>query len=120
MVRRLLRCGNKSKNDYEKEGSKGNRRADAPLLPLYMEDLQRGAYTVPAHTEQSLRHIFTMELRRSISMRRCRACTTRWDWAQSHAAGLQGTEPADSGFLNYLALRHDKPFRNRRRGKKTS
>ena len=25
-----------------------------------MEDLQRGAYTVPAHTEQSLRHIFTM------------------------------------------------------------
>lgn len=59
MVRRLLRCGNKSKNDYEKD-QREIEEPDAPLSPLYMEDLQRGAYTVPAHTEQSLRHIFTM------------------------------------------------------------
>lgn len=30
------------------------------FLPHYMEDLQRGAYTLPGHTEQSLRNIFTM------------------------------------------------------------
>ena len=30
------------------------------FLPYYMEDLQRGAYRLPPHTEQSLRHVFTM------------------------------------------------------------
>ena len=30
------------------------------FLPYYMEDLQRGAYVLPEHTEKSLRHIFTM------------------------------------------------------------
>ena len=28
------------------------------FLPHYMEDLQRGAYRLPPHTEQSLRHVF--------------------------------------------------------------
>ena len=47
------------KNDYEKD-QREIEELMLRFLPLYMEDLQRGAYTVPAHTEQSLRHIFTM------------------------------------------------------------
>lgn len=30
------------------------------FLPFYMEDLQRGIYTVPEHTEQSLRNVFSV------------------------------------------------------------
>ena len=46
------------KNDYEKD-QREIEELMLRFLPLYMEDLQRGTYTVPAHTEQSLRHIFT-------------------------------------------------------------
>ena len=44
------------KNDYEKD-QREIEELMLRFLPLYMEDLQRGAYTVPAHTELSLIHI---------------------------------------------------------------
>ena len=40
------------------------------FLPYYMEDLQRGAYRLPPHTEQSLRHVFyNGSSQRNISMK---------------------------------------------------
>ena len=46
-----------------------------------MEDLQRGAYTVPAHTEQSLRHIFTMGAAKEYFYEKMPSMyEPRWDW----------------------------------------
>ena len=45
--------------DYEKD-KREIEELMLRFLPYYMEDLRRGAYKLPEHTEQSLRHIFTM------------------------------------------------------------
>lgn len=77
------------------------------FLPSYFEDLQRGAYNLPEHTEQSLRNIFSLgavkhyfyETMPSIS--NPLGIGTR---SMPLAAKVQNLLIAD--FLNYLALRH--------------
>lgn len=50
------------------------------FLPHYMEDLQRGAYRLPPHTEQSLRHVFTMGAVKEYFYEICRVYPTHSDW----------------------------------------
>lgn len=78
------------------------------FLPLYMEDLQRGAYTVPAHTEQSLRHIFTMGAMKEYFYEQMPSIANPLGLgrkAMPLASKVQNLLIAD--FLNYLALRHE-------------
>lgn len=78
------------------------------FLPLYMEDLQRGAYTVPAHTEQSLRHIFTMGAMKEYFYEQMPSIANPLGLgrkAMPLACKVQNLLIAD--FLNYLALRHE-------------
>lgn len=77
------------------------------FLPDYFEDVQLGQYTVPEHTEQSLRNIFTQSATRNYffetmpSMANPLGIGTRM---MPLACKVQNLLIAD--FLNYLALRH--------------
>ena len=78
------------------------------FLPLYMEDLQRGAYTVPAHTEQSLRHIFTVGAMKEYFYERMPSMYNPLGLGRKAlplVGKVQNLLIAD--FLNYLALRHE-------------
>ena len=67
------------KNDYEKD-QREIEELMLRFLPLYME-IYSGERTRCPHIRSSrCATSLQWELRRSISMRRCRACTTRWDW----------------------------------------
>lgn len=95
------------KNDYEKD-QREIEELMLRFLPLYMEDLQRGAYTVPAHTEQSLRHIFTMGAAKEYFYEKMPSMYNPLGLgrkAMPLACKVQNLLIAD--FLNYLALRHD-------------
>ena len=78
------------------------------FLPLYMEDLFRGEYSVPEYTEQSLRNIFSVGATKSYffetmpSMANPLGVGSR---ALPLASKVQNLLIAD--FLNYLALRHN-------------
>lgn len=48
------------------------------FLPSYFEDLQQGAYSLPEHTEQSLRNIFSLGASKHYSTRPCRAWLIPW------------------------------------------
>ena len=94
------------KNDYEKD-QREIEELMLRFLPLYMEDLQRGAYTVPAHTEQSLRHIFTMGAAKEYFYEKMPSMYNPLGLgrkAMPLACKVQNLLIAD--FLNYLALRH--------------
>lgn len=93
--------------DYEKD-----RREIEELmlrfLPHYMEDLQHGAYRLPEHTEQSLRHIFTMGAVKEYFYERMPSIANPLGLgrkAMPLACKVQNLLIAD--FLNYLALRHE-------------
>ena len=78
------------------------------FLPHYMEDLQRGAYTVPAHTEQSLRHVFTMGAMKEYFYERMPSMANPLGLGHKSiplASKVQNLLIAD--FLHYLALRHN-------------
>ena len=78
------------------------------FLPLYMEDLQHGVYTLPAHTEQSLRHIFTMGAVKEYFYERMPSMANPLGLGRKAlplACKVQNLLIAD--FLNYLALRHE-------------
>lgn len=95
------------KNDYEKD-QREIEELMLRFLPLYMEDLQRGAYTVPAHTEQSLRHIFTMGAAKEYFYEKMPSMYNPLGLgrkAMPLACKVQNLLIAD--FLNYLALRHE-------------
>lgn len=95
------------KNDYEKD-QREIEELMLRFLPLYMEDLQRGAYTVPAHTEQSLRHIFTMGAMKEYFYEQMPSIANPLGLgrkAMPLACKVQNLLIAD--FLNYLALRHE-------------
>lgn len=78
------------------------------FLPVYMEDLFRGAYHVPEYTEQSLRNVFSVGASKSYffetmpSMANPLGIGSR---ALPLACKVQNLLIAD--FLNYLALRHN-------------
>ena len=93
--------------DYEKD-----RREIEELmlrfLPHYMEDLQHGAYRLPEHTEQSLRHIFTMGAVKEYFYEQMPSIANPLGLgrkAMPLACKVQNLLIAD--FLNYLALRHE-------------
>ena len=95
------------KNDYEKD-QREIEELMLRFLPLYMEDLRRGAYTVPAHTEQSLRHIFTMGAMKEYFYEQMPSIANPLGLgrkAMPLACKVQNLLIAD--FLNYLALRHE-------------
>ena len=77
------------------------------FLPSYFEDLQHGAYSLPEHTEQSLRNIFSLGASKHYfyetmpSMANPLGMSRR---CMPLAAKVQNLLIAD--FLNYLALRH--------------
>ncbi|MCH5332022.1 MAG: M23 family metallopeptidase [Alistipes sp.] len=78
------------------------------FLPAYMKDLQRGAYTLADHTEQSLRHIFTMGAVKEYFYENMPSMSNPLGLGQKAmplACKVQNLLIAD--FLNYLALRHD-------------
>lgn len=78
------------------------------FLPHYMEDLQRGTYRLPAHTEQSLRHIFTMGAAKEYFYEHMPSMANPLGLGQKAmplACKVQNLLIAD--FLHYLALRHD-------------
>ena len=78
------------------------------FLPYYMKDLQRGAYKLPEHTEQSLRHIFTMGAMKEYFYENMPSMSNPLGLghkAMPLACKVQNLLIGD--FLNYLALRHD-------------
>ena len=93
--------------DYEKD----KREIEGLMLrflPYYMEDLRRGAYKLPEHTEQSLRHIFTMGAMKEYFYENMPSMSNPLGLghkAMPLACKVQNLLIGD--FLNYLALRHD-------------
>ena len=78
------------------------------FLPAYMRDLQCGAYTLPEHTGQSLRHLFTMGAVKEYFYETMPSMSNPLGLGQKAmplACKVQNLLIAD--FLNYLALRHD-------------
>ena len=78
------------------------------FLPCYMEDLRRRTYTVPAHTEQSLRHIFTTGAMKEYFYERMPSMYNPLGLGRKAlplVGKVQNLLIAD--FLNYLALRHE-------------
>ena len=76
-------------------------------LPVYMEDLHNGHYTLPEHTEQSLRNIF------SISALKNYFYETIPSMANPLGMGRRSVPLVEKvqnllieDFLNYMALRH--------------
>lgn len=77
-------------------------------LPLYMDDLRRGFYTLPEHTEQSLRHLFTMGAIKEYFYERMPSLANPLGLGHRAiplAGKVQNLLIGD--FLNYLAIRHE-------------
>ena len=77
------------------------------FYPSYMEDLFHGAYTVPKHTEQALRNIFTVSAMKEYFYE------TLPSMANPLGMGARSIPLAEKvqnlligDFLNYLAIRH--------------
>lgn len=95
------------KTDYEKD-KREIEELMLRFLPHYMEDLQHGAYTLPEHTEQSLRHIFTMGAMKEYFYENMPSIANPLGLGRKGmplACKVQNLLIAD--FLHYLALRHD-------------
>lgn len=78
------------------------------FLPAYMEDLFRGAYSVPEYTEQSLRNIFSIGASKNYFFETVPSMANPLGIGNRSlplACKVQNLLIAD--FLNYLALRHD-------------
>ena len=93
--------------DYERDREEIERLM-MRFLPAYMQDLQRGRYTLPQHTEQSLRHIFTMGAVKEYFYETMPSMSNPLGLGQKAvplACKVQNLLIAD--FLNYLALQHD-------------
>lgn len=95
------------KTDYEKD-KREIEELMLRFLPHYMEDLQHGAYTLPEHTEQSLRHIFTMGAMKEYFYENMPSMANPLGLGHKAlplACKVQNLLIAD--FLHYLVLRHD-------------
>lgn len=78
------------------------------FLPTYMEDLFRGAYSVPEYTEQSLRNIFSIGASKNYFFETMPSMANPLGIGNRSlplACKVQNLLIAD--FLNYLALRHN-------------
>ena len=86
------------KNDYEKD-QREIEELMLRFLPLYMEDLQRGAvHGSRTYGAVAAPHLYNGSCERVFLREDAEHVQPAGTGAQSHAAGLQGTEPADSGF----------------------
>ena len=77
------------------------------FIPSYMEDLYRGMYVTPQHTEQSLRNIFSLSAAKHYFYEAMPSISNPLGIGQRAmplACKVQNLLIAD--FLNYLALRH--------------
>ena len=77
------------------------------FIPSYMEDLYRGMYVTPQHTEQSLRNIFSLSAAKLYFYEAMPSISNPLGIGQRTmplACKVQNLLIAD--FLNYLALRH--------------
>ena len=95
------------KTDYEKD-KREIEELMLRFLPHYMKDLQLGEYTLPEHTEQSLRHIFTVGAMKKYFYEDMPSMANPLGLgrkAMPLACKVQNLLIAD--FLHYLALRHD-------------
>ena len=95
------------KTDYDKD-KREIEELMLRFLPYYMEDLQRGAYVLPEHTEQSLRHIFTMGAMREYFYENMPSMANPLGLGHKSiplVSKVQNLLIAD--FLHYLALRHN-------------
>lgn len=93
--------------DYERDREEIERLM-MRFLPTYMQDLQRGYYMPSKHTEQSLRHIFTIGATKEYFYESMPSMSNPLGLGQKAmplACKVQNLLIAD--FLNYLALRHD-------------
>lgn len=93
--------------DYERDREEIERLMFR-FLPLYMDDLRLGRYTVPEHTEQSLRNIFTTGAMKAYFYERMPSMANPLGLGQKAlplVCKVQNLLIAD--FLNYLALRHE-------------
>ncbi len=93
--------------DYERDREEIERLM-MRFLPAYMQDLQRGRYTLSQRTEQSLRHIFTMGAVKEYFYETMPSMSNPLGLGQKAvplACKVQNLLIAD--FLNYLALQHD-------------
>ena len=93
--------------DYERDREEIERLMFR-FLPLYMDDLRLGRYTVPEHTEQSLRNIFTTGAMKEYFYERMPSMANPLGLGQKAlplVCKVQNLLIAD--FLNYLALRHE-------------
>lgn len=92
--------------DYEQDREEIERLM-MRFLPVYMQDLQRGHYSLPQRTEQSLRHIFTMGAAKEYFYENVPSMSNPLGLGQKAvplACKVQNLLIAD--FLNYLALQH--------------
>lgn len=99
--------GTELETDYEKDREEIESLM-LRFLPRYMEDLQRGTYMLPEHTEQSLRHIFLMGAAKQYFYERMPSIANPLGLgskAMPLVCKVQNLLIAD--FLNYLALRHN-------------
>ena len=95
------------KTDYDKD-KREIEELMLRFLPYYMEDLQRGVYVLPEHTEQSLRHIFTMGAMREYFYENMPSMANPLGLGHKSiplVSKVQNLLIAD--FLHYLALRHN-------------
>lgn len=77
------------------------------FLPSYFEDLQHGIYSLPEHTEQSLRNIFSLGAAKHYFYETLPSLSNPLgigNRSMPMAAKVQNLLIAD--FLNYLAMRH--------------
>ena len=95
------------KTDYERD-KREIEELMLRFLPHYMEDLQRGVYRLPEHTEQSLRHIFSVGAMKEYFYETMPSMANPLGLgrkAMPLACKVQNLLIAD--FLHYLALRHE-------------
>ena len=77
------------------------------FLPIYMEDLQKGIYAVPEHTEQSLRNIFGLSAVKNYFYETIPSMSNPLGIGRRSAPIIEKVQNLLIGdFLNYMALRH--------------
>ena len=104
-IQALRKAGHEATHDRDKEEIE---ELMIRFLPVYMEDLFRGAYTVPEYTEQSLRNVFAVGATKNYFFEKMPSMANPLgigSRALPLASKVQNLLIAD--FLNYLALRHN-------------
>ena len=77
------------------------------FLPTYMQDLQKGNYVLPPHTEQSLRNIFSLSAIKNYFYETLPSMANPLGMGRRSAPLVEKVQNLlIADFLNYMALRH--------------